>query len=111
MPAVAMPWKNKPAGAAPVAQVDPIKAKIDRLAVVKAALAPLKKEEEKLADEIKDRYPDAGDYAGTKCLARITVTPGERFDSKAFQADHPQLAAKYMKPTETVKLEIKPLLA
>lgn len=109
MTALAMPWKKTGVTAQPDPSIKFMRDKIDRLGKVKADLAPLTKEEKALAEEIKEKC-GAGDHKGTKCLAHITVTPGERFDAKAFQADHPELAAKYMVPSEVTKLEIKPLV-
>ena len=111
----ALPWKKSaiapPPRVAAAPAVDPVKAKIDRLGFVKAQLAPLKKEEKALVEELGKTF-GAGDHNGTKCVLHVAESEaGERFDSKAFQAAHPDLAKQFMVPTEPGKtLTIKALV-
>lgn len=104
-----MPWKTKAPAANPMA--DPLQGKIDMLGKVKAELGPLKKLEKKLVDELGAAL-GAGDHNGTKCTLHVSESEaGERFDAKAFQEMHPDIAAMFMVPKDPVKtLTIKALV-
>jgi hypothetical protein len=117
-----MPWQ-KPATAAPIApppfrpnpsapvpkvEAETIAQKIDRLAHLRNEIKGLEKIEETLAEEIKKL--GEGEHKGGHCIAVVQIIPTDRFDSKAFKAEHPDFHAKFVKPSPQTKITIKPLV-
>lgn len=87
--------------------VDPVKAAIDELATVRDKSKQLAKREAELK-AVLDCLA-AGDHAGNKCKLVVTESWPERFDGKAFEADHPAVYAAYKrkadKPTRTLTIK------
>ena len=76
---------------------------------VRAMISHLKEEEEALVDLLKAAMIEAGEETikgdGWKASWKNVVS--NRFDTKAFRADNPDLAAQYMKQTVTTRFTIK----
>lgn len=102
-------WNKKaPAQAGVETEAERFRREIDELAEIKAKLAPLNKAEKRLVDAMRARYDVDGLYPGTNfALSRSTTHP-EVFDKDAFEADQPELYAKYLKPTNRITFSIKP---
>lgn len=78
------------------------------LLAVRAMIAELEAEAETLTDRIKSAMVDAGTEAieGDGWKASWKNVNSNRFDSKAFRAENPELAARYMKQTITTRFLI-----
>lgn len=78
------------------------------LLAVRAMIAELKAEEEALTDRIKSAMVAAGTETleGDGWKASWKNVNSNRFDSKAFRAENPNLAARYMKQTITTRFLI-----
>ena len=78
------------------------------LLAVRAMIAELEAEAEALTDRIKSAMVDAGTEAieGDGWKASWKNVSSHRFDSKAFRAENPELAARYMKQTITTRFLI-----
>ena len=78
------------------------------LLAVRAMIAELEAEAEALTDRIKSAMVDAGTEAleGDGWKASWKNVKANRFDSRAFRAENPELAARYMKQTTTTRFLI-----
>ena len=78
------------------------------LLAVRAVIAELEAEAEALTDRIKSAMVDAGTEAleGDGWKASWKNVKSNRFDSRAFRAENPELAARYMKETTTTRFLI-----
>ena len=78
------------------------------LLAVRARIAELKAEEDVLTDRIKSAMVAAGTETleGDGWKASWKNVNSNRFDSKAFRAENPDLAARYMKQTVTTRFLI-----
>ena len=78
------------------------------LLAVRAMIAELEAEAEALTDRIKSAMVDAGTEAleGDGWKASWKNVKSNRFDSRAFRAENPELAARYMKETTTTRFLI-----
>lgn len=78
------------------------------LLAVRAIIAELEAEAEALTDRIKSAMVDAGTEAleGDGWKASWKNVKSNRFDSRAFRAENPELAARYMKETTTTRFLI-----
>lgn len=112
------PWKGKgKAGPNPgvgahtaMVKTPTVADKIDQLASIRAQMKALKDQDETLSDQLKESLGD-GEHPGHKCIAVITTTTPERFDSKSFKSDHPEFAAKYTAPGKPqTAIKFKPLV-
>lgn len=78
------------------------------LLAVRAIIAELEAEAEALTDRIKSAMVDAGTEVleGDGWKASWKNIKANRFDSRAFQAENPELAARYRKETTTTRFLI-----
>lgn len=78
------------------------------LLAVRAMIAELEAEAEALTDRIKSAMVDAGTEAleGDGWKASWKNVKSNRFDSRAFRSENPELAARYMKETTTTRFLI-----
>lgn len=78
------------------------------LLAVRAMIAELEAEAEALTDCIKSAMVEAGAEVieGDGWKASWKNVKANRFDSKAFRAENPELAARYMKQTTTTRFLI-----
>jgi hypothetical protein len=97
---------------APWKKITPAQAGVDReideLAAIKAQLSPLNKAEKKLVEAMRERYQTDGLYAGTNVMLVRSTTSPNTFDKDAFEADHPELYASYLRPKDRTVFAIKP---
>ncbi|MCC8099772.1 MAG: hypothetical protein LIO78_06885 [Clostridiales bacterium] len=72
---------------------------------VRAQIAQLQAEAEALTDTLKGAMVEAGreELTGDGWRATWKNVSSSRFDQKAFQAEHPALAARYRKATTTTR--------
>ena len=79
--------------------------KIKKLKEIKESLANLKKEEDNITTELKQRMGDARSLVTLtgELLATKTVTTPKRFDITGFKNENPDLYVKYLKDGKTVE--------
>lgn len=87
--------------------------KIDERAALKDQMDVLEFKLKQLEKELKDDMTERGkevyefEFNGTKHKISYKVSTQERFDSKKFKEDHPDIYAKYTKTSPMSRLTVK----
>jgi len=80
--------------------------KIAYLQELKAHIKSLQDEQKEIETHLKDLIKDNEGIESPKYVVTWKTQKGSRFDSKTFQAEHPEIAAEYMVETSTRVLRI-----
>lgn len=80
--------------------------KVAYLQELKNHIKELQKEQKEIEAHLKDLIKDNEGIESPKYVVTWKTQKGSRFDSKTFQAEHPEIAAEYMVETSTRVLRI-----
>jgi hypothetical protein len=79
-------------------------AMVDRLAELKAMIAPLQSEEENIKDLLKASGRERID--GTEHTAVVSLSERETIDTKTLKLDHPKLVEPYLKRSVVTAIKL-----